>query len=228
MQLLKTPIILALDVDDRDKALSKLKPISSLLGAIKIGPRLVNKYGASLVQDLAKMAPVFIDNKYFDIPSTMVAAVRQCFEAGATLVTVHALSGHEALTQLAILEKELNQIRPFKVLAVTILTSWNEQSFPRSIQPWTVDQHVRSLAEEVKSSGLSGLVCSAQELKKINDLNLFTVTPGIRIEKATDDQKRVMTPKAALAAGASALVIGRPILQADNPEAFIEEIISNL
>jgi orotidine-5'-phosphate decarboxylase len=115
MALLKNPLILALDVDSKEEAHKILHPIADLVGGIKVGPRLVYRYGASLVTELSKRAPVFVDNKYFDIPSTMASAVLASFEAGATLVTVHSMAGSEALSQLATLEKELNQIRPFKI-----------------------------------------------------------------------------------------------------------------
>lgn len=221
--------MLSLDVDAKTEALSIFQELHDLIGAVKIGPRLVYRYGADLVTEFAKKTPVFVDNKYFDIPSTMISAVRATFEAGATFATVHALSGMEALSELALLEKELNQQRQFKILAVTILTSWDENSLPTNLQPWPVPQHVRSLAEKVKKSGLSGLVCSAQELELIKDLDLFKVTPGIRLQdKSYEDQKRVMSPKAAIASGANALVIGRPILTAQNRRQKVQEILASL
>ncbi len=102
---------------------------SNLAGGFKLGPRLLLKYGQSLIQEIAQYAPVFVDCKFFDITSTTMAAVRSSFEAGASVVTVHALNGKECLQALAKLEKELNQIRPFKILCVTILTSWSQGSF---------------------------------------------------------------------------------------------------
>ncbi|MCM2353561.1 MAG: orotidine-5'-phosphate decarboxylase [Pseudobdellovibrio sp.] len=227
--LIKNPIMLALDVDTKEQAKKILDQVGSDVGAIKIGPRLGYQYGADFIKECAAIAPVFIDNKYFDIPSTMVSAVKTSFQAGATFVTVHALSGKEALTELAKLEKELNQIRPFKILAVTILTSWDQQSMPKSLQPWQVSEHVVSLANLVQESGLSGLVCSAHELEVLKNHNLYKVTPGIRpAEASTDDQKRVMNPQQALRAGASALVIGRPILQAPNPKQAVLDILKTI
>lgn len=224
--------MLALDVDSIEETRAIFQELHDVIGAVKIGPRLVYRYGADLVTELSQKTSVFVDNKYFDIPSTMLSAIRATFDAGATFATVHALSGHEALTQLAALEKELNKIRPFKILAVTILTSWDEKSLPPNMQPWSVAQHVRSLAEQVKNAGLSGLVCSAHELDLLKDLNLFKVTPGIRLEvTATEnhgDQKRVMAPKEAIAVGANALVIGRPILAAKNRRQKVQEILKSL
>lgn len=232
LNLLRNPIIFALDVDTKDQVKKYLDLVGSDVGAIKLGPRLVYRYGAELVEYCSQIAPVFVDNKYFDIPSTMLAAVKTSFDAGATLVTVHALSGKEALTQLAVLEKELNAVRPFKILAVTILTSWDESSMPSSLQSWPVQQHVVSLVDLVQASGLSGVVCSPQELHLLQDKSIFKVTPGIRLDSemptkdVNDDQKRVMNPRQAISAGASALVIGRPILSAADPRAKVREILS--
>ena len=235
MRFLKNPLILALDVDSKDEAMKILSQVGDLIGGVKLGPRLVYRYGAELVTEMAKISPVFVDNKYFDIPSTMVAAVRASFEAGATLVTVHALSGAEALKELHKLELELNQIRPFKILAVTILTSWDQSSMPASFQNWPVENHVKSLAQEVYNSGLRGLVCSGHELEYLNYPDMFKVTPGIRLspdqsdnkDNKSEDQKRIMTPMQAIKAGASALVIGRPILQAHNPRETILDILES-
>jgi orotidine-5'-phosphate decarboxylase len=236
MGLLKNPIILALDVDTKEDALKILGPISDLIGGIKVGPRLVYRYGSNLVSELSEMSPVFVDNKYFDIPSTMVSAVKASFEAGATLVTVHAMAGAEALSELSKLEMELNQIRPFKILAVTVLTSWDQKSIPVNFQNWTITDHVRSLAELVYQSGLRGIVCSGHELAHVQYPDVFKVTPGIRLMADTvstavlksdeaNDQKRIMTPKQALTAGASALVIGRSILQSKQPRETILKIL---
>lgn len=221
--------MLALDVDSTDQTEKILDQVGDLVGAIKIGPRLGYQFGADFIQKCAKIAPVFVDNKYFDIPSTMVSAVKTSFHAGATFVTVHALAGKEALSELAKLEKELNQIRPFKILAVTILTSWDQSSMPQSLQSWPVSQHVASLADLVQQSGLTGIVCSAHELELLKNHNLYKVTPGIRLDAASaDDQKRVMNPQQAIRAGANALVIGRPILQATNPKQVVQDILKAL
>ncbi|ASD62843.1 orotidine-5'-phosphate decarboxylase [Bdellovibrio bacteriovorus] len=214
---MKNPIILALDVDTRDKALKIADDVSDIVGGIKLGPRLCLRYGMDFVKEMAQRAPVFLDNKHFDIPSTMEAAVRASFEAGASLVTVHALSGKEALTRMAAVEKELNQQRPFRILAVTILTSWDQNSLPVNMKSQPIAQHVTELAALVKDSGLSGVVCSPHELDLLQNRDLYLVTPGIRFSmQDSGDQKRIMGPKEALRAGASALVVGRPILEASN------------
>ncbi len=226
---LKNPIILALDVDDQKTAFDRLKILGHLVGAVKLGPRLVYRYGSDFVNECAKICPVFVDNKYFDIPSTMVAAVQASFDSGATLVTVHALSGSEALKQLSDLEKKLNQIRPFKILAVTILTSWDEKSFPPSFKVLPVQDHVVALANLVIESGLDGIVCSGHELNLLKNKNLYKVVPGIRLNSDADsnhDQKRIVSPQEALKQGAQALVIGRALLQSNNPEKDIQDILN--
>ena len=228
MNLLKNPLILALDVDSVSEARNILDQVGDLVGAIKLGPRLTYKYGADIVTEFSKITSVFVDNKYFDIPSTMESAVRASFNAGATLVTVHALAGKEALVKLAALEAELNQIRPFKILAVTILTSWEKSSFPENFHAWTVENHVRSLSELVYQSGLRGLVCSGHELELILQKDFFTVVPGIRLEAdSSEDQKRIMTPKQALRSGAKALVVGRSILKSPEPRKTVIKILES-
>ncbi len=232
MRLLKNPLIFALDVDTEDEVLKKLKPVIDLVGGVKIGPRLAYRYGASLIQKIAEQTSVFVDNKYFDIPSTMKAAVKATFDAGATLVTVHAMAGSEALQLLAKLEAELNAQRPFKILAVTILTSWEKSSLPENFHSWSIENHVKSLSQLAYQAGVRGLVCSGHELNLIPQNDFFKVVPGIRLSsdravETSEDQKRIMTPKQAMKAGAQALVVGRPILDSSDPRQTVLEILES-
>ena len=138
------------------------------------------------------------------------------------------LAGLVALTGLAALEIELNRIRPFKILAVTILTSWENSSFPENFHSWTVENHVRSLSQLVYRSGLRGLVCSGHELEFLSQKDFFKVVPGIRLSSdEAQDQKRVMTPKQAMKSGAQALVVGRTILKSTQPRQTILEILES-
>lgn len=224
---LRNPVCVALDVDDRDQALKLVSELKDIVGGFKLGPRLIHRYGNSLVQEISKKSPVFVDCKFFDIPSTMEAAVRASFEAGASLVTVHALAGAEALKKMATLEKELSAVRPFRILAVTVLTSWDEKSFPSVFKSQPLSQTVQELADLVKSSGLSSVVCSAHEIELLKSKQLYLLVPGIRLEQdSKDDQKRTMTPDKALQAGASALVVGRPIIEAKDPVAAARKFLS--
>lgn len=223
---LKNPLCVALDVDSEESALKIAQDLAGIAGGFKLGPRLIHRGGQALVQKMSKLGPVFVDCKFFDIPSTMEAAVRTSFEAGASLVTVHAMAGAEALSKLAKLEQELSKQRPFRILAVTILTSWSESSVPSNFRQQPIQQHVRELAELVKRSGLQSIVCSAEEVTTLKDLNLFLLTPGIRFPtEAKGDQKRVLGPKEAMQAGSSALVVGRPIVEAANPAAIAQEYL---
>lgn len=214
----RNPLCVALDVDTDQEALNLVKKLADIVGGFKLGPRLCLRYGEKLTQEIAQHAPVFVDNKHFDIPSTMEAAVRTSFSSGASLVTVHALSGMEALQLMAKVEHELNQIRPFKILAVTVLTSWDQKSLPENLKPMNIDEHVQSLAQLVQQSGLSSIVCSSHELNLFKNQSLFKVTPGIRFPSDdSGDQKRIMGPKQAIENGAQLLVVGRPIIAAKNP-----------
>ncbi len=230
------PVIAALDVDSMDECLRIAYLLTSKngapkIGALKVGPRLCIRYGASLIQRLSEMAPVFVDNKYFDIPSTMESAIRATFEAGATLATVHAGAGPEALCRLAKVEAELNQIRPFKILAVTILTSFSQETLPANANALSISDQVERLARSVAENGLTGLVCSSHEAALLRKSlpSSFLVTPGVRMPgDAPGDQKRIDTPADALRKGATALVVGRPIIESSDPVAALIKILSSI
>lgn len=225
----RNPVIVALDVDSADEALRRADELKDLAGGFKLGPRLCLRYGRDLVRQIAHYAPVFVDNKHFDIPSTMAAAVRASYDAGASAVTVHSLAGPEALAEMAQVEKELGAERPFIVLAVTILTSWNEKSYPPALKTEPVSTHVTSLARASREAGLKGLVCSPHEIASLKNQGHFLVTPGIRADiDDKGDQKRVMSAAQAIREGAGALVIGRPVLQAADPRAKVQEILSSI
>lgn len=220
--MLKNPIFLALDVDDIREVRRISDAVAPHIGGIKVGPRLCMRYGPSLVGELAKTLPVFVDNKYFDIPNTMATAVTATFEAGASFVTVHAQAGSEALMRLAELEEKFNRERPFKILAVTILTSFTQKSLTSVSRDIPIKEQVNQLADLTLSSGLTGLVCSAEEVQslRLSHPDSYLVVPGIRLPDGDNgDQQRVADPSSALRAGASALVIGRPIVDAKDPVA---------
>lgn len=220
------PIVVALDVDTREEALKLAKSLAGLVGGYKIGPRLCLRYGQSFVQEVAAYGPVFMDNKHFDISSTMEAAVRASFDGGASVLTVHALSGFEALKKMAALEAELGRIRPFRILAVTILTSWDQSSLPPVLKPDLIRNHVKALADLALASGLRGIVCSPHEIEFFQGHGLYLLTPGIRFpEDAKGDQKRIAGPAEAIRSGAQALVVGRPIVQAADPRAAAERFV---
>lgn len=227
-QIIRNPLIIALDVDTDIEAIRLAKDLSDIAGAFKVGPRLCLRYGQKLIQEIALHAPVFMDNKHFDIPSTMESSIKASFECGASLVTIHGLCGSEALSRMAAIETQLNKERPFKILNVTILTSWDEQSLPKNMQNWNIREHVKQIVTEIKNSGLDGVVCSAHEIKDIQDNDLFIVTPGLQFNSTNEDQKRTMAPAEAYAQGASGLVVGRSIIAAKKPRQVAEEILKSI
>lgn len=218
--MLRNPLMVALDVDADAEAERLVDALADVAGCFKLGPRLIHRYGEGFVRRIAARGPVFVDCKFFDIPSTMEAAVRASFDAGASFATVHAMAGPTALARLAAVEAELARQRPFKILAVTILTSWGENDFSRIYRKAPILEQVTALAEEARAAGLTGLVCSPHELDALKGRGHYLVTPGVRLpEEAADDQTRIMSPGDALARGASAYVVGRPIVKAADPRA---------
>lgn len=217
---------IALDLDDRVHALTIARETRDFVAGYKVGPRACLRFGSKFIEQLADLAPVFIDNKYFDIPSTMVAAVRASFDLGASFVTVHAGAGITCLKKLSQLEAELNRRRPFRLLAVTVLTSFSDAD-PPPLGMGSVNEQVFRLAEVAVQGGLSGIVCSPHEAANLRERfpNIYMVTPGIRLSaENSGDQKRTMGPREALSLGASALVIGRPIVEATHPRSVAEQI----
>lgn len=228
----RNPLIVSLDLDDPQGAVSMAKALSSRAGAFKVGPRLVLRGGAGLVSEISRYAPVFVDQKFFDIPSTMEAAIEAAFEAGASLATVHALAGREALERLYQLEKRLSARRPFKVLAVTLLTSFSQDSLPlRVMMERPPSDWVNELGDLAHDCGLSGFVCSGQEVSNLRARfeSCFLVTPGIRLPgDGKNDQSRTMEPQEAMKLGSSALVVGRPIIGATDPVQAADRFLSHL
>lgn len=228
---LTNPIFIALDVDDDQGALELVRQCRAFVGGFKVGPRLALRYGEPFLKEIARNGAMFIDNKYFDIPSTMEAAVRASFEVGASFCTVHAQAGPEALTALAALEESLCQTRPFRILAVTVLTSFKPETLPPMLRHLPIAEQTRALAQLAVDCGLSGLVCSPDEVESLRQQfpNAYLVTPGVRLShEDRGDQKRVSDPLTALKRGASALVVGRPIYDSLEPalaaKSYYEEI----
>lgn len=232
MSLLKNPIIVALDVDDVGRASELVSLLSGKVGGFKVGPRLTLKSDSRLTDLLQKSGVYFFDHKFFDIPSTTAASVRAAFDLGATWVTVHALNGGPCLKELSILQEELRAKRPdFRVLAVTVLTSFTESSLPPIWKRESVESSVEQLAKLASDNGIGSFVSSAHELPalKKNHPYGFFVVPGIRpANSKSQDQARVATPAEAIKMGASALVIGRPIVEAKDPVQVVDEVLKSL
>jgi orotidine-5'-phosphate decarboxylase len=231
-------LIVALDVDAAAEARALTDRLRGIAGGFKIGSRLFTSEGPPLVSELASRGVrVFLDLKFHDIPHTVAGAVRAATRLGAWMVTVHAAGGsammraaHDAAAgEAARLSRE-----PPLVVAVTMLTSLDQQAVAETGLPGELPGHVERLAALAEASGLDGVVASGREIgiirRRCGD-RFVIVTPGIRSdhppapELARDDQRRTMTASAALAAGASYLVVGRPILSAADPREAAQRIV---
>ncbi len=232
----KNPIIAALDVPTVEQALRLAEQLAPAVGAFKIGKELFVSAGPDIVKRVrATGASVFLDLKFHDIPHTVAKAVAAAVRLDVQMLTIHTSGGSEMMRaaekSAQDTAKSLGLSAPL-VLGVTVLTSMDSNALAEIGCAPNVGRHVERLATLAANSGLRGLVCSPLEIADLRGIlpaEIQLVTPGIRTgaEKA-DDQKRTLTPREAMAAGASWLVIGRPIYAAENPRAAAEKILATL
>lgn len=223
-------VIVALDYDNDAAALDFVSRIDPSSCNLKVGKELFTVAGPQFVSKLVALNfRVFLDLKFHDIPNTTAKAVRAAASLGVWMVNVHASGGRVMMEHTV---EELDKMpstlpRPL-LIGVTVLTSMDEAQLREVGVPRTPQEQVLRLAKLAKESGLNGVVSSALEssmIKKELGSNFVTVTPGIRPSGADlGDQKRVMTPAAAIAAGSDYLVIGRPITRAPDPSAVLKSI----
>jgi orotidine-5'-phosphate decarboxylase len=233
---MRNPIIAALDVPSAEQALKLAELIAPAVGAFKIGKELFVAAGPDIVKRVrATGASVFLDLKFHDIPNTVAKAVASAVRLDVQMLTLHTSGGGEMMRAAEKSARDTAQAlgRPTPlVLGVTVLTSSSNETLAEiGCEPDTEKQVLR-LARLAVASGLRGLVCSPLEitaLRKVLPAEVQLVTPGIRTgaEKA-DDQKRTLSPREAIQAGATWLVIGRPIYAAENPRAAAEQILASL
>jgi len=221
-------IIVVLDDLSDQQALSLLEQLKPTKCRVKIGKELFTRYGPNLVREIhARGFSIFLDLKYHDIPNTVALACRAAAELGVWMINVHASGGLAMMQAARAAVAEFGDQRPLLV-AVTLLTSLTATDLEMLGIPESPENWVLRLATLTQKAGLDGIVCSAQEaqaLRKAFPTNFCLVTPGIRLaESKADDQQRIMTPQAAIAAGADYLVIGRPITQAADPAGVLERI----
>jgi orotidine-5'-phosphate decarboxylase len=222
-----SPIILALDYPDTAAALALVNQLSPQDCRLKIGKEMFAQAGPSLVGKLVdKGFDVFLDLKYHDIPNTVKKACQSAAELGVWMLNVHCLGGSKMM--MAAKEGVLAASHQPLLIGVTILTSMSAEDLAEIGIRQTPAQMVERLAKLAQHSGLDGVVCSAQEAPLLREQlgkDFALVTPGIRpAGSETGDQQRIMTPKEAMLAGSSYLVIGRPITQAANPRATLQAI----
>ncbi len=219
-------LIVALDSPDAPSAIALLDQLPDAC-AVKVGSVLLTRAGAGFVRGLtAGGHPVFLDPKWHDIPNTVAGAVNAAAELGVEMVTVHAAGG-DAMLRAAVAAAA----KRIKIVAVTVLTSHDAGSYAAVTGRERIElgDEVMRLAELALGAGVDGIVCSADEVARVRPLvgDRRIVVPGIR--RAADllgDQRRVATPEAAVAAGATHLVVGRPITEAADPAAAYAEFIA--
>jgi orotidine-5'-phosphate decarboxylase len=232
----RSKIIFALDVESFAEAKHWVSILAGHVGMFKVGKQLFTANGPDIVRMVRNLdGEVFLDLKYHDIPNTVAMASLEGARLGARLINLHALGGYEMMAKtVSVLDREFPGADRPKVLAVTILTSSNEETLRRVGIDRPVSEMVVRLASLAREAGIDGVVASPLEVPLIRAAcgpDFLVVTPGVRPAfAAVDDQKRIMTPAEAVRAGADYLVIGRPISAAADPlaaaEAIVQEIMS--
>lgn len=219
-------IIVALDFDDVDAARALVERLDPKLCRLKVGKELFTRAGPQFVARLVRAGyDVFLDLKFHDIPNTVARACAAAADLGVWMLNVHALGGRRMMESARqALESAVSDRRPL-LIGVTVLTSLDQTDLGEIGLTGTPADNVERLAALAQSSGLDGVVCSAQEaarLRASRGKEFVLVTPGIRPSGAErGDQKRVMAPGDAVRAGSHYLVVGRPVTQADDPLASL-------
>jgi orotidine-5'-phosphate decarboxylase len=225
----KDRIIVPLDVPTAPAAQELVRKIGGAVGYFKIGTQLFTSAGPAIVREvLDSGSKVFLDLKYHDIPNTVQRAVESACKLGVQMLTIH-LSGGRTMCQAAVAGRGKTDVQ---ILGVTVLTSLTESELNEVGFRGSVQEEVLLLAELAKQVGITGLVASPLELGVLRKRygSLFTtVIPGIRpIWSEPGDQKRILTPREAVDAGADYLVIGRPITASNNPKEAVDRIVNEL
>ncbi|MGB0938786.1 MAG: orotidine-5'-phosphate decarboxylase [Colwellia sp.] len=226
--MIDAKVVVALDFDNKDEALSFVDKIQPSDCRLKVGKEMFTHFGPEFVKELVNRGfDVFLDLKFHDIPNTVAKAVAAAADLGVWMVNVHASGG------IKMMQKAKEALLPFGdkaplLIAVTVLTSMSEEDLAGIGITRTPAEQVQHLATLTKNAGLDGVVCSAMEAESLKQLlgqDFKLITPGIRPAGSNaDDQKRIMTPEQALNVGVDYLVIGRPITKAENPHAVLQAI----
>jgi orotidine-5'-phosphate decarboxylase len=232
----KDRLIVALDVGTEAKALELVDKLKGAVDIFKVGSELFTSCGPRIIDTINKKGcKVFLDLKFHDIPNTAARAAGAATELGVFMMNLHSLGGYEMMREAAKAvedEAEDLKIAKPKLLAVTILTSMDENGLKKIGINDNMKSQVLKLAKLARDAGLDGVVASPQEVRFIREelgKNFLIVTPGVRPSWASsNDQKRVLTPKEAIENGADYIVIGRPITEAKDPEEATRRILKEI
>jgi orotidine-5'-phosphate decarboxylase len=235
MTLVKTeqsPVIVALDYASGEQALAFVKQLERGSCRLKVGKELFTRSGPDLVRELSQAGfDVFLDLKYHDIPNTVARACEAAAELGVWMMNVHASGGLKMMQAARQALDKLDGKQPL-LIAVTVLTSMNDEDLAGIGISEPAENQVLRLAHLAQQAGLDGVVCSPKEatlLRRELGSDFLLVTPGVRpAGSAADDQSRIMTPVEAIDAGSDYLVIGRPITQSKDPVKTLTEINQSL
>jgi len=224
-------LIVALDVSSAAQAQKIVSSLGDFARFYKVGMQLYTAEGPTIVRELVGSGRnVFLDLKYHDIPNTVGAAVREAGRLGVSLLTVHGAGGSKMLRAAAKAARESNPA--MKVVAVTVLTSMDEEDLHEIGVPGNLEKQVVHVAKLAVKAGCHGVVSSAREAKALRSHlgnDFLVITPGVRpAGSALGDQARAVTPAEAIAAGSTHLVVGRPITGAANPSEVAEKIIREI
>jgi len=226
-------IIIALDVSSRDEALGLVKELQDAVGMFKVGSQLFTACGPQIVRDIiAEGGKVFLDLKFHDIPNTVSHAATEAAKLGVSMMTVHASGGRMMMQAVSKeLHDKFGSNKPI-VVAITVLTSLDTRSLFEVGIEIPVEEQVPRLAVFAQQCGMDGVVCSPQEIQSVRKAvnpNFKIVTPGIRMpDQSLNDQQRIASPHAAIAAGADYIVVGRAVTEDREPPRAIERILQSL
>lgn len=229
-------LVFALDVETLEEACRWVESLKEQVGLFKVGKQLFTRCGPEVVRVIQQSGgEVFLDLKYHDIPNTVAKAGIEAARLGVKIFNVHALGGFEMMKRTV---DEIDQLYPQGsaerpiLLAVTILTSSTDETLQRIGLERPVREMVPRLAQLAQQAGMDGVVASPQEVPLVRNVcgaDFLTLTPGVRPDFASlDDQKRVMTPAEAIAAGSDYLVVGRPIAHAEQPQEAARLILNEM
>ncbi|AUW50407.1 orotidine-5'-phosphate decarboxylase [Salmonella enterica] len=228
----ESPVVVALDYHERDKALAFVDKIDPRDCRLKVGKEMFTLFGPQLVRDLQQRGfDVFLDLKFHDIPNTTARAVAAAADLGVWMVNVHASGGARMMAAARDALAPFGKDAPL-LIAVTVLTSMETSDLRDLGVTLSPAEHAERLARLTQQCGLDGVVCSAQEavrFKQALGAAFKLVTPGIRpAGSEAGDQRRIMTPEQALSAGVDYMVIGRPVTQSVDPAQTLKDINASL